>query len=59
MADRPDGSYERGNTIPITNTGHETVLWPYRGGMVALLTNDGPERETIQYAASIRFRTKK
>lgn len=50
MADNPEGPYERCKYNPITNTGHETLLWPYRGGMVALLTNDGPERQTIQYA---------
>ena len=26
------------------------VVWPYRGGIAALLTTDGPEKNTIQYA---------
>jgi hypothetical protein len=25
-------------------------VWPYRGGIAAMLTTDGPERNTIQWA---------
>ncbi|MGG1554036.1 glycoside hydrolase family 117 protein [Paenibacillus ferrarius] len=50
VADRPEGPYVKSEYNPITNSGHETLLWPYRGGIAALLTTDGPERNTIQYA---------
>ena len=36
---------------PVTNSGHEVCVWPYKGGIAALLTTDGPEKNTIQYAA--------
>lgn len=50
IADRPEGPYVKSEANPVTNSGHETLLWPYQGGMAALLTTDGPERNTIQYA---------
>lgn len=50
IADKPEGPYVRSEYNPITNTGHETCLWHYKGGIAALLTNDGPEKRTIQYA---------
>ncbi|MEM0915524.1 MAG: family 43 glycosylhydrolase [Planctomycetota bacterium] len=50
FADKPEGPYERSPYNPISNTGHETLLWPHKGGMVGLLTLDGPEANTIQYA---------
>jgi hypothetical protein len=34
----------------ITNSGHELCIWPYRGGIAAMLTTDGPQRNTIQFA---------
>jgi hypothetical protein len=50
IADRPGGPYERSELNPVTNSGHETLLWPYKGGIAALLTTDGPEKNTIQWA---------
>ncbi|QUI24825.1 family 43 glycosylhydrolase [Vallitalea pronyensis] len=50
IADNPTGPYVRSPYNPITNSGHETILWPYKEGMVAMLTTDGPEKNTIQYA---------
>jgi hypothetical protein len=35
---------------PVTNSGHEVCVWSYRGGIAAVLTTDGPEKNTIQYA---------
>ena len=35
---------------PITNSGHETCLWQYKDGMAAMLTTDGVEKNTVQYA---------
>ncbi|MGG4036408.1 family 43 glycosylhydrolase [Paenibacillus cisolokensis] len=50
IADHPEGPYVKSEYNPVTNSGHETCLWQYRGGMAALLTTDGPEKNTIQYA---------
>ena len=50
ISDKPEGPYMRSEFNPITNSGHETLLWHYKGGIAALLTTDGPEKNTIQYA---------
>ena len=34
----------------MTNIGYEVTVWHYKGGIAALLTTDGPEKNTIQYA---------
>ena len=35
---------------PISNSGHEICVWPYNGGITSLITTDGFERNTIQWA---------
>lgn len=50
ISDSPTGPYEHSVYNPITNSGHETMLWHYDGGICALLNRDGPEKDTIQYA---------
>ncbi|MBB6431207.1 glycoside hydrolase family 117 protein [Algisphaera agarilytica] len=50
IADNPTGPYVKSPYNPITNSGHEVCVWPYKEGMAALLTTDGPERNTFQYA---------
>jgi hypothetical protein len=50
IADRPEGPYVKSEYNPVTNSGHEVCVWHYRGGIAALLTTDGPEKNTIQYA---------
>jgi hypothetical protein len=50
IADKPEGPYVKSPYNPITNSGHEVAVWPYKGGIAALLTTDGPEKNTIQYA---------
>ena len=50
IADRPTGPYTKSEYNPVTNSGHEVCVWPYKGGIAALLTTDGPEKNTIQYA---------
>lgn len=44
------GPYVRSEYNPISNSGHETCLWLYRDGVAALLTTDGMERNTFQFA---------
>ncbi len=50
IADRPEGPYVRSEYNPITNSGHEICVWPYQGGIAAMLTTDGPERNTLQWS---------
>lgn len=49
IADQIEGPYIKSPYNPVTNSGHETCLWHYKGGLAALLTTDGVERNTIQY----------
>lgn len=51
IADQPGGPYVRSDYNPITNSGHEVCVWHYNGGIAAMLTTDGPERNTLQWAA--------
>ena len=50
IADQPEGPYEKSKYNPVTNSGHEVCVWHYNGGIAALLTTDGPEKNTIQWA---------
>ncbi len=50
IADDIMGPYVRSEYNPITNSGHETCLWQYDGGMAAFLRTDGVEKNTLQYA---------
>ena len=50
IADHPLGPFEKSPLNPVLNSGHETCLWPYREGIAALVSLDGPEKNTIQYA---------
>ena len=50
IADDPLGPYIKSPLNPITNSGHEVMVWEYAGGVGALLTRCGPEKNTIQFA---------
>ncbi|MDC7234699.1 MAG: family 43 glycosylhydrolase [Spirochaetales bacterium] len=50
IADSIEGPYVKSEYNPVSNSGHETLLWPYKDGMAALLCTDGMERNTMQYA---------
>lgn len=50
IADNVEGPYVKCDLNPITNSGHEVVVWNYEGGIASLLTTDGPEKNTIQHA---------
>jgi hypothetical protein len=50
IADRPEGPYVKSPYNPISNSGHEVCVWPYNGGIASLITTDGPEKNTIQWA---------
>ncbi len=51
IAEEPLGPYVKSPLNPITNSGHEVMVWNYAGGAGALLTRCGPEKNTIQFAA--------
>ena len=51
IADDPLGPYVKSPLNPITNSGHEVMVWNYAGGVGALLTRCGPEKNTVQFAA--------
>ncbi len=51
IANKIVGPYVKSPYNPVTNSGHEVMIWHYRGGIAALLTTDGPEKNTMQYAA--------
>ena len=50
IADDPKGPYIKSPYNPISNSGHEICVWPYNGGIASLITTDGPEKNTIQWA---------
>jgi hypothetical protein len=51
IADNPLGPYTKSPFNPISNSGHEICVWPYNNGIASLITTDGPERNTIQWAS--------
>lgn len=50
VSNSPLGPYKKSDLNPISNSGHEVVVWNYKGGIATLLTTDGPEKNTIQFA---------
>ena len=59
IANKPEGPYARSEYNPITNSGHEICVWHYDGGIAAMLTTDGPEKNTIQWAPDgVNFKIK-
>lgn len=50
IADNPKGPYVKSPYNPISNSGHEICVWPYNGGIAALITTDGPEKNTVQWS---------
>jgi hypothetical protein len=50
IANNPQGPYIKSKYNPISNSGHEICVWHYNNGIASLITTDGPERNTIQWA---------
>ena len=50
IADSPLGPFTKCLTNPVLNSGHETMLWPYREGVAALQIRNGNEGNTVQFA---------
>ena len=59
IADDPLGPYVKSPYNPISNSGHEICVWPFNGGIGSLITTDGPEKNTVQWASDgINFEIK-
>lgn len=50
IADKVTGPYVKSEYNPISNSGHEVAVWHHNGGIASLITTDGPEKNTIQWA---------
>lgn len=50
VADHPLGPFVKCPLNPVLNSGHETCLWPWKGGVAAIVSLDGPEKNTVQYS---------
>jgi len=50
ISDNPLGPYVKSPYNPISNSGHEICVWPFGEGIGSLITTDGPEKNTIQWA---------
>lgn len=50
IADNPLGPFEKHPLNPVINSGHETVMFPFKQGIAAMVLKDGNEHFTIQYA---------
>ena len=50
IADNPLGPYTKSPYNPISNSGHEICVWHHNDGIASLITTDGPEKNTIQWA---------
>ncbi len=50
IADSPEGPFTKPAANPVINSGHETFMYPYKEGIAAVVSIDGPEKNTVQYA---------
>lgn len=50
IADHPLGPFKKSPLNPVLNSGHETCLFPWKEGIAAIVSLDGPEKNTVQYA---------
>jgi len=50
ISEHPEGPYEKHSLNPITNSGHEVWVWPWKRGVAAMVDWAGPEKGTIQYS---------
>jgi hypothetical protein len=49
VADHAEGPYVKSPYNPVTNSGHEVWVWPWKGGTAAIVDWAGPEKATVQY----------
>lgn len=51
ISDVPEGPYVKYRNNPIIKSGHEVMVWPYKKGIMTLLSGHGTEGKTLQFAA--------
>ncbi len=49
-AEQPEGPFEKHPLNPVSASGHEVVVWPYKKGVATLTILNGVEKNTIQFA---------
>ena len=50
IAETPEGPFIKHDLNPISASGHEALVWPYKEGVASLITANGPEKNTVQWA---------
>lgn len=50
IADNPLGPYVKSPYNPISNSGHEICVFKHKDGIISMITTDGAEKGTVQYA---------
>lgn len=50
IADHPLGPFIKSDRNPVINSGHETCAFPWKNGLAAIVSLDGPEKNTIQWS---------
>ncbi|KAA3656157.1 MAG: glycoside hydrolase [Calditrichaeota bacterium] len=50
IADDPLGPYKKSPLNPVLNSGHEACMFPFKGGVAAFVSLNGPEKNTIQWS---------
>lgn len=59
IAEHPLGPFQKHPLNPVINSGHETTMFPFMEGIAAIVSRDGNEHFTIQYAADgVNFEVK-
>ncbi|MEX0321641.1 MAG: glycoside hydrolase family 117 protein [Puniceicoccaceae bacterium] len=50
IAEHPIGPFRKSPKNPVINSGHETCAFPWKDGLAAIVSLDGPEKNTVQYS---------
>ena len=50
IAEHPEGPYRKHADNPVLNSGHEVCVWPHGTGVACLVSDIGPQGNTLQYA---------
>ena len=59
IAENPLGPFKKCELNPVINSGHETCMFPWKGGVAAIVSLDGAEKNTVQFAPDgINFEVK-
>ena len=59
IAEKPEGPFIKHALNPVSASGHEALVWPYKEGVATLITANGPEKNTLQWAADgVNFEVK-